>query len=261
MANALDHGSMVQAVAQDDAVGQFASQGSEGGIVGDIAGGEDEGSLFAVQVGQALFESDGMLVVTRDVSCTASTSTIHIQGLMHGLQDMLVAAHAEVVVGAPDGDLLLGGGHVCSRELFGHAVDVVEVTVRLVLVLLVQLVGVELLVVELGRFGDCGFGTSTSDLGVFNELFRLGGGHGSLLGAVHLSVDTGLLLGSGVQLLLEEGLDDARAGGGFAVASSIDLGALHSKALVHDRASSGIVLQLGDGAACWALVGGSAEGA
>ena len=40
MADSLDHGGVVHAVGEYDAIGEFATKRSEGSIVGDVAGGE-----------------------------------------------------------------------------------------------------------------------------------------------------------------------------------------------------------------------------
>ena len=46
------HGVVVALVGEDDAVGDHLAQGGEGCVVGHIAGGEDEGALLPVEVGQ-----------------------------------------------------------------------------------------------------------------------------------------------------------------------------------------------------------------
>jgi hypothetical protein len=92
-----------------------------------------------------------MLVVSRDVSGSASTGSVFFKSFMHSLQDLRVSAHAKVIIGAPHGDSLILVGHVSAGKLFGETVDVVEVAVGLILVLLVKLRIVESLVVELGR--------------------------------------------------------------------------------------------------------------
>ena len=91
-----------------------------------------------------------MLVVTRNVASTTSASTVHVKCLVHLLQNLRVSAHTEVVVGAPNSDLVLGGVLVSARELLGQTVDVVEVAVRLVFVLLIQFALVVRLVIEMG---------------------------------------------------------------------------------------------------------------
>jgi len=71
---------------------------------------------------------------------------------MHSFQNLGVSAHAEIVIGTPDGDFLVLVVLMSAGKLLGETVDVVEVAVGLVLVLLVQLGLVESLVIELGSF-------------------------------------------------------------------------------------------------------------
>lgn len=109
-----------------------------------------------MEFGQSSLEFNSMSVVARDVARATSTSTVFVQSLVHLLQDLGVAAHAEVVVSAPNGDTLLLVGHVGAGKLLGQAVDVVEVAVGLVLVLLIELRGIKGVVVELGEVGGGG---------------------------------------------------------------------------------------------------------
>jgi hypothetical protein len=76
-----------------------------------------------------------------------------------------IAAHAEIVVGAPYSHTLVGVLGVSFREFLGQAVDIVEVAVRLVLVLLVKLGFVETFIIKFG--GDWGSGLSSTDGGDF----------------------------------------------------------------------------------------------
>merc|ERR1719341_1464718 len=48
----LDHAGMVTSVTEDLTTRQLACQGEEGGVVGDVAGGEDQGGFLVVQGGQ-----------------------------------------------------------------------------------------------------------------------------------------------------------------------------------------------------------------
>jgi len=50
--DALDHAGVVASVAEDLATRELTSQGEEGGVVGHVAGGEDQGGLLLVQGGQ-----------------------------------------------------------------------------------------------------------------------------------------------------------------------------------------------------------------
>ena len=120
--------------------------------------------------------------VARNVTSSTSTMTISVQGatrrktliyargthekcLLHGLKHNRVVTHAEVVVGTPNFDLILAVTGVGDGELVGETVNVVEVTVRGVLVLLLKLGGVELLVVETSDCGRC-FGSFGGSPGV-----------------------------------------------------------------------------------------------
>ncbi len=93
-----------------------------------------------------------MLIVSGDIPSSSCSSSVFIESLVHGLQDLRVSAHAKIVVGAPDSNSLILVGHVSARKLFGKTINVVEVAVGLVSVLLVELSSVESLVVELGGF-------------------------------------------------------------------------------------------------------------
>lgn len=92
---------------------------------------------------------------------------------MHRLQHGWVTAHAKVVIGAPNRDLVLGRFFVGSREFLGQSVDVVEVAVGLVLVLLVQLALIVRLVVEVRDPGTLSF-ASVSSVGICGLLRRSG---------------------------------------------------------------------------------------
>ena len=76
-----------------------------------------------------------------------------------------------------------------------------------------------------------------------------------------MGVNTGLLLSRGMQLLIEQVLDGARAAnGGLAVVASRNFGTLDSQSLVHDRASSSNELEVRDGATTGRLASGGGEG-
>jgi len=132
----LDHRCVVQTVGQNHAVRHLAAEGSKRGVISHEARAEDQRGLLSVQLGKRILQGDGVLVVARDVPGTTGTGTVGIQGTVHGLQNLRIAAHAEIVIRAPDRHTLLLRGGVGPREFLGQPVDVVEVAVRLVLVLL-----------------------------------------------------------------------------------------------------------------------------
>ena len=105
-----------------------------------------------MQIRKCGLQANGMLVVARNIPGSSCTGSVFVKSFMHGLQNLGIPAHAEIVVGTPDGDFLVLVVLVGAGELLGETVDVVEVAVGLVLVLLVQLGLVESLVIELGSF-------------------------------------------------------------------------------------------------------------
>ena len=163
---------MIHIVAEDNAVGEFGAKGSKSCIIGDVAGAEDEGIFFAVKLRQSLLQGHGVLIVSRNVSGPASSSSVHVESFVHGFEDVLVATHTQVIVGAPDRDSFVLGGHVGSWKFLGQTVDVVEVAVGLVSMLLVQLRVVVTLIVKL-RKSRCGwFRTTVNIRGMLREWLR-----------------------------------------------------------------------------------------
>ena len=89
-----------------------------------------------------------MLVVARDITGPSGAGSIGIQCLMHGLQNLGVSTHTQVIVRAPDRNPLIAGCHVGLWKLLGEAVDVIEIPVRFVLVFLFEFGIVESFVVK-----------------------------------------------------------------------------------------------------------------
>ena len=80
-------------------------QRGERRVVGDIGGGEEERRLLAVQVGELGLELDVIMGGAGDVAGAAGARAHLVDRLMHGGADDRVLAHAEIVVGAPHGDV------------------------------------------------------------------------------------------------------------------------------------------------------------
>lgn len=79
MADALDHGGVVQRIREDDAARELAGEGGEGRVVRDIAGRKDERTFFVVQVRELRFEPEMEVGVASNVAGTTGTSAITIQ--------------------------------------------------------------------------------------------------------------------------------------------------------------------------------------
>ena len=76
------------------------------GLVRDIAGGENECRFLAVQIGKFAFELDQRVIVAGDIAGAAGASPHAGRGLHHSADHFGMLAHAEIVVRAPDHDIL-----------------------------------------------------------------------------------------------------------------------------------------------------------
>jgi hypothetical protein len=72
----LNHGGMVGRIGEVDAAGKLRAKSSEGGVVGDVARGEDESSFFAVEGGELVLEGKVDRGVSGDVSGTSSSGSV-----------------------------------------------------------------------------------------------------------------------------------------------------------------------------------------
>jgi hypothetical protein len=104
LAHALDHGIVVEGVGEDEAVRDQAGDGGDAGLVRDIARGEDEGRLLAVQVGELRLQRHDRMIVAGNVPRAAGARTHALGCLGQGGDRGRVLPHAEIIVGAPDGD-------------------------------------------------------------------------------------------------------------------------------------------------------------
>ena len=84
---------------------QFARQGRQCRVVGDIARGEDQRRLAPVQIGELALEQQMHMAVAGDVAGAAGAGADRPQRLFHRRQHRRVLPHAEIVVRAPHRDL------------------------------------------------------------------------------------------------------------------------------------------------------------
>lgn len=104
--NAFDHRCMVERIRENDQARNFLTERAEGGPVGDITRGENQRRFLAVEIGKFALEQDVIVVGARNIPGASRTRATVIDGGLHGFDDFRVLAHAEIVVGAPDGHIL-----------------------------------------------------------------------------------------------------------------------------------------------------------
>ena len=103
--DALDHRIVVERVGQDEAVRQQAGDRRDAGEIGDPAGGEDEGGRLAVQIGELRLELHDRVMRAGNVAGSAGARAMGARCANRRLDHVGMAAHAQIVVRAPDGDL------------------------------------------------------------------------------------------------------------------------------------------------------------
>ena len=106
LANALDHRIMIEGIGQDQTIGDQLGDGRDARLIGDIARGEDQRRLLAVEIGELVLELDQWMIGAGNVARPACPGAKPGGGFDHRSDDLRVLSHAEIVVGAPDDDLL-----------------------------------------------------------------------------------------------------------------------------------------------------------
>ncbi len=97
-----DHGVVVLGVGEDVPIRQGIQDGAQRGLVGDVAGGEEEGGILAVQVRELFLEGDVEGRGAGDVAGAAGAGAVAAGGFDRGFDDHRVGAHGEVIVRGPD---------------------------------------------------------------------------------------------------------------------------------------------------------------
>jgi hypothetical protein len=106
LAHALDHRVVIERIGKDQAVRHQLGERGDTGLIGDIARGEDQRGFLAVQVGELALELDQRMIVAGDVAGAAGAGSHPRRRLDHGADHFGVLPHAEIVVRAPDHDVL-----------------------------------------------------------------------------------------------------------------------------------------------------------
>ena len=104
--DARDDRGMVHLVGQDQHVRKLRHKGRQAGLVGDIAAGKGQGAFLAVKGGQLVLERDQSVAGAGDVAGAAGTGAARRCRRAHRRDHVRMLAHAQIIVGTPDGDLL-----------------------------------------------------------------------------------------------------------------------------------------------------------
>ena len=107
MPNALDHRGVVCGVGEDDTVRNLSGQRGNSRLIGDVSRREEQRSLLAVKVSKLTFQEYVVMARPGNVARPAGAGSDPIESLMHRCEDCRMLAHAQIIVGAPDGNLTL----------------------------------------------------------------------------------------------------------------------------------------------------------
>ena len=107
MPNALDHRGVVCSVGEDDTVGNLSGQRGNSRLIGDVSRREEQRSLLAVKVSKLTFQEHVVMARPGNVARPARAGSDPIDSVMHCCEHRRMLAHAQVIVGAPDGNLIL----------------------------------------------------------------------------------------------------------------------------------------------------------
>lgn len=170
--------------------------------------------------------------------------------VLHGFKDNWVFAHAQVIIAAPDINLLRSHRSVSDGELGGDAVDIVEVAIALVLVLLLELGRIESLIIEtrassmgiLDGGGIGGLGSMRASSGRRGRVALCAGELSRATGsfATGLSVGADTTAWNGIDSLLLVNSIDFGAASQASIASGAE-----GEGLAHDRAAAGLESKTG----------------
>ena len=121
MPDAGDHRGVVVGIGEDHAARHQLADGRERRLVGDVAGGEQQGRGLGVQIGQLALQQNMQVGRAGDVARAAGAGA---HGAYRGagrVQAHRMLAHAEIVVRAPHRDLALRRGIARVRGIVARA--------------------------------------------------------------------------------------------------------------------------------------------
>ncbi len=126
VANALDHRGVIEGIGVDDAARNLPGQRRDGGVVRDIARGEQQCRFLAMQVRELALEQDVVVAGAGNVARAAGPGAAALDRLVHGGEHQGVLSHAEIVVGAPYRDLAARAVVIGTRKRPGPPLEIGE---------------------------------------------------------------------------------------------------------------------------------------
>src|SRR5690606_21206659 len=103
--------------------------GGESGLVGQVAGSEDERRFLLMEGGGLAFEQHVVVIGAGDVPGAARARAAALERLVHCGQHRGVLTHAEIVVRAPDGHLGADAMLESAREASRATLEIGEDTI------------------------------------------------------------------------------------------------------------------------------------
>ena len=104
--DAFDHRGVIQRIGIDDQPREQLGQRRQRRVIGDIGRGKDQRGFLGVQIGQFGLQPLVIDGRARDIARAARPGARAIQRLMHGVQHDGMLAHPQIIIAAPDGDVL-----------------------------------------------------------------------------------------------------------------------------------------------------------
>src|ERR1700740_3616897 len=107
MPDALDHRGVVCRIGEDDTVGNFSGQCGKSSLICDVARGEEQRSLLAMEIGKLAFQKHVVMASPGNVACSACAGSNSIECLVHRCEHRRMLTHPEVIIGTPHSHLIL----------------------------------------------------------------------------------------------------------------------------------------------------------
>ena len=115
---------MVSRIGKDDAVGDLSGQRGNSRLIGHVSRREEQRSLLTVQIGKLILQEHVVMAGSRNVARSPRAGSDPINSFMHCCEHHRMLAHAQVIVGTPDGNLILQTMIKGLRKVAGASLQV-----------------------------------------------------------------------------------------------------------------------------------------